>query len=124
MDSSSKQTIGFGDVNIKADLERPSDITNGDGLARPKKVKKIKKKKKPAALVAAETNQDKFELPMDLPVVMEPAAAKPEDKPTESAPLGNLAGPELGGLDGGLDDDSDFNYDDVQIQGGNKQPMR
>ena len=55
---------------------------------------------------------------MDLPNIMAPsptpALGKQEDKPDENAPLGNLAGPtELGALDGGLDDDSDFNYDDV-----------
>ena len=115
VDNASKQTLGFGEVNIKADLERPSDTPQGEGLAKSKKVKKIKKKKKPAALATVEDNQPKFDLPLDLPVVSAPEPAKvPEDKPSESAPLGNLAGP-LGGLEGGLDDDSDFNYDDVQI---------
>ena len=69
MDNASKQTLGFGEVNIKADLERPSDTPLGEGLAKPKKVKKIKKKKKPAALATAENNQSKFELPLDLPAI-------------------------------------------------------
>ena len=58
LNATSKQTIGFDEVNIKAELEKPSDQLQGEGLAKPKKVKKIKKKKKPAALVTAENNAD------------------------------------------------------------------
>ena len=72
-----------------------------------------KVKKKPAALF--ENTSEALELPKELPDISINTGNKQGDNKLENdnAPLGNL---DLEGVDADLNDDDDFDLEDVQIQ--------